>query len=153
MCIHFTFVYNTNFTSIDETTLTFSEDITGDIPELAHAFQTEHYKAHLDHLHEASQYITICTTCLPLLMVLVCKKHQQSWHFEASTFNLTHTRFSSKVSQCLVFCQGWQSKYAFVFNQFSNLGTGGPKWNFQSRLCTWFSTWVMDKTQSRRERQ
>ena len=73
--------------------------------------------AHLDHLHEASQYITICTTCLPLLMVLVCKKHQQSWRFETSTFNLTHTRFTSKVSQCLVFCQGCQSKYGFVFNQ------------------------------------
>ena len=40
----------------------------------------------------------------------------------------------------------------FVFNQFPNLGTGGPKCNLQSRLCTWFSTWVMHKTQSRGER-
>ena len=117
---HFTLVYNTYFTSIHKILLHFQK--TSLMTLLPH-FPDWTY---LDHLQEASQYITICTTCLPLLMVLVCKYHFVLKH-QLSTWPTQH--LVQKFPNASCFVRDTSPTIGLVFNQFPNLGTGGPKWN------------------------
>ena len=104
--LHFTLVYNTHFTSIHKTTLTFSEDITGDTLSTLSRLNIFGLSSRGISVHYHLYYLFTITHGLSL---------QKSLCVETSTFNLTHTRFTSKVSQCLMFCQGHKSKYRSCF--------------------------------------